>query len=76
MEGGQFKSASTPEEIFLKMLQQVHRVTPQIAEAITGKYKSVDSIVKAFRADGPLILADLVVFSHVRDGCANFCSLL
>jgi hypothetical protein len=61
MEGGQFKSGSTPDEIVSRMLQQVNRVTPQVADTVMGTYKSIHALVHAFRAGGPEILADLQV---------------
>ena len=65
MESGQIKSGSTPEDTFLKMLQQVHRVTPQAADTIAGTYKSVHRLIRAFQQGGPEILEDLVVYFHI-----------
>jgi crossover junction endonuclease EME1 len=61
MEGGQVKSGATTEEMFSKMLQQVHRVTPQVADTIMGTHKSVSALVRAFQQGGPHVLEDLVV---------------
>jgi crossover junction endonuclease EME1 len=61
MDAGQVKSGQNPEDTFNKMLQQVARVTPQIADSITGTYKSVHSLMAAFERGGPDILEDFPV---------------
>lgn len=61
MESGQIKSGSTIEETYRKMLQQVHRVTPQIADTIAGTYKTVHALIRAFQRNGPDVLEDLQV---------------
>ena len=63
MESGQIKSGSNVEDTYHKMLQQVHRVTPQIADIITGTYKSVHALICAFQRGGPTVLEGLQVFS-------------
>ena len=61
MEKGQIKSGNGAEDTFHKMLQQVHRVTPQAADAITAVHKSVHALVQGFQRGGPDILEDLQV---------------
>jgi len=61
MEGGQFKAGANAEDTFHKMLQQVHGVTPQRADAITGVYPSIGSLINGFKRGGPDILADIPV---------------
>lgn len=61
MDAGQVKSGQNPEDTFNKMLQHVARVTPQIADSITGTYKSVHSLMTAFERGGPDILEDFPV---------------
>ena len=61
MEVGQIKSGANVEDTYHKMLQQVHRVTPQIADTITGTYKSVYALISAFKRDGPSVLEGLQV---------------
>jgi len=63
MEAGQFKSGATPEEAFHRMLQHVRGVTPQTADAITGVFKTVQSLINGFHRGGPNILEDIPVTS-------------
>ena len=69
MESGQVKTGEDKEDTFIKMLQEVVRVTPSIAFGIASEYPSVMRLVEAFRRKGPLILEHL----HVR--IFIFCSL-
>lgn len=59
MESGQVKTGEDKDDTFVKMLQEVVRVTPPIAYGIASEYPSVLSLVKAFRKHGPLVLEDL-----------------
>lgn len=61
MEKGQIKSGNGTEDTFHKMLQQVHRVTPQVADAITSVYKSAHALIRGFQQGGPDILENLQV---------------
>jgi hypothetical protein len=61
MENGQIKPGSGAHDVFNKMLQHVRGVTPQVAESITGAYKSVPALILAFQRGGPEILEDLPV---------------
>jgi len=63
MEKGQIKSGTGVEDTFHKMLQQVQRVTPQVADAITGVYPSIHALIRAFKMGGTDILEDIPV-SH------------
>lgn len=53
------------------MLQEIVRVTPAIAQAIVDKYPTVLTLVKAFRADGPLILQDLQKAANRNGGVSE-----
>ncbi|KAM0802972.1 ERCC4 domain-containing protein, partial [Usnea florida] len=59
MESGQVKSGEDKDDTFVKMLQEIVRVTPPIAYGIASEYPSVLALVKAFRKHGPLVLEDL-----------------
>ena len=61
MESGQVKTGEDKDDTFVKMLQEVVRVTPPIAYGIASEYPNVVSLLKAFRKYGPLVLEDLQV---------------
>ena len=61
MESGQVRTGEDKDDTFVKMLQEVHYVTPPIAYAIASEYPNVISLVKAFQNHGPTILKDLQV---------------
>lgn len=61
MESGQVKTGEDKDDTFVKMLQEVVRVTPPIAYGIASEYPSVLALVKAFRKHSPLVLEDLQV---------------
>lgn len=52
MESGQVKTGENPEDTFVKMLQEVNRITPSIAYGIAAEYPSVTKLVKAFEGRG------------------------
>ncbi|MCJ1404446.1 hypothetical protein MMC11_007671 [Xylographa trunciseda] len=59
MDVGQVKTGDDKDDTFIKMLQEIIRVTTPIAYGIAAEYPNVVSLVAAFRAHGPLVLADL-----------------
>ena len=61
MESGQVKTGEDKDDTFVKMLQEVVRITPSIAYGVASEYPSVVLLVKAFRKQGPNILEDLQV---------------
>ena len=61
MESGQVKTGEDKDDTFVKMLQEVVRVTPPIAYGIASEYPNAVSLLKAFRDHGPLVLEDLQV---------------
>ena len=77
MESGQVKCGEDKDDTFVKMLQEVVRVTPSIAYGIASEYPSVIALVKAFRKHGPLVLEDLQVrlflylLTHPGFSCRN-----
>ena len=64
MESGQVRAGEDKDDTFVKMLQEVVRITPPIAFGIASEYPSVVSLVKAFRRHGPTVLEDLQVCSY------------
>ena len=61
MDVGQFKSGDDKDDTFIKMLQEIVRVTASIAYGIAAEYPNVVSLVAAFKEHGPLVLEDLKV---------------
>ncbi|KAL2044281.1 hypothetical protein N7G274_002986 [Stereocaulon virgatum] len=59
MESGQVETGEDKDDTFVKMLQEIHHVTPPIAYGIASNYANVISLIKAFRTHGPLVLKDL-----------------
>lgn len=61
MEVGQVKSGEDKADTFVKMLQEVNRVTAPIAYGIAAKYPSVLDLVRGMRVHGPGMLEDVKV---------------
>jgi len=45
------------------MLQHLYRITPQVADSITGVHPSIHALVQGFKSGGTDILEDLPVCS-------------
>ena len=56
MESGQVKTGDGPSDTFVKMLQEMVRITAPIAYGITAKYPTVYKLVQGLRENGPLAL--------------------
>ncbi len=52
MDAGQVKSGVDAKDTYLKMLQQIVRVTPPVAHGIVAQYPNVQSLVKALEEGG------------------------
>lgn len=61
MDVGQVKSGEDKLDTFVKMLQEVNRVTASMAYGITNQYPSVTDLVRAMRIHGPTMLEDVKV---------------
>ena len=61
MDVGQVKTGDDKADTFVKMLQEVNRVTASMAYGITAKYPSVIDLIRAMRANGPGVLEDVRV---------------
>ena len=61
MDNGQVKTGDDKEDTFVKMLQEIVRVTAPVAYGIAAQYPSVLQLVKGFRKHGPIALEDLKV---------------
>jgi len=56
MDSGQVRTADSPREIYVRMLQEIGRVTAPIAYGIAEEYPSVRKLVKGLEEKGPLAL--------------------
>ena len=61
MDFGQIRTGDDNDETYLKMLQQVTRVTESVAGGIADQYPNVASLMTAFKQHGPRALEDLTV---------------
>lgn len=61
MDVGQVKSGEDKLDTFVKMLQEVNRVTASMAYGILTQYPSVTDLVRAMRMHGPTLLEDVRV---------------
>ncbi|CZR51930.1 uncharacterized protein PAC_01807 [Phialocephala subalpina] len=58
MESGQVKTGDNPEDTYIKMLQEMLRVTKAVAHGIAAQYPTVQQLVKGFKEEGPLAVAE------------------
>jgi crossover junction endonuclease EME1 len=63
MEAGQVKTGEDRNDTYIKMLQEIVRVTPPVAYGIAAEYPDVPSLMNAFRERGATALQDLKVSS-------------
>ena len=66
MESGQFHSGKDAHDTYLKMLQEVTRVTASVAQGISQEYSNVANLVEGFRKQGPTALEDIKVRENLR----------
>ncbi|PGH09761.1 crossover junction endonuclease EME1 [Blastomyces parvus] len=59
MDVGQVKSGEDNRDTYVKMLQEVHRVTAPISYGITSQYPTVSELVRELKEQGPLLLEDV-----------------
>ncbi|PWY94266.1 hypothetical protein BO94DRAFT_326299 [Aspergillus sclerotioniger CBS 115572] len=59
MDGGQVKPGENRSDTFVKMMQEVNRVTASMAYGIASRYPSAMDLVNAMRKDGPGLLEDV-----------------
>ena len=63
MESGQIKTGEDKQDTYVKMLQEVVRVTAPVAYGIAADYPSVVSLTKVMRRHGPSALENIEVCS-------------
>ncbi|PKX97623.1 uncharacterized protein P174DRAFT_114158 [Aspergillus novofumigatus IBT 16806] len=59
MDTGQVKPGEDKADTFVKMLQEVNRVTASMAYGIAARYPSVVDLVRGMRRHGPTMLEDV-----------------
>ena len=59
MDAGQVRTGDDAREVFVRMLQEVSRVTPSMAYGVANKYENVRQLSKKYKVKGPLILQDV-----------------
>ena len=64
MESGQVKSGEDKQDTYVRMLQEVVRITAPIAYGIAAEYPTLVSLIEGMRQHGPLLLEDI-------EKCAN-----
>ncbi|MCJ1245482.1 hypothetical protein MMC30_002686 [Trapelia coarctata] len=67
---GQVKTGDDKDDTYIKMLQQIVRVTPAVASGVAAKYPDVVNLVKGMRKHGPCALEDLEKNAN-RNGAAT-----
>ncbi|KAI8949349.1 ERCC4 domain-containing protein [Xylaria longipes] len=58
MESGQVRTGDGAKDTYIRMLQEITRVTAPIAHGIVTKYESVTDLVRGLENEGPLALAE------------------
>lgn len=58
MESGQVKTGDGPADTYVKMLQEMVRITAAVAYSITAKYPTLRELVEGLQENGPLDLED------------------
>jgi len=67
METGQVRTGDGPRDTYLRMLQEVGRITAPIAYGIAGEFPTVPQLVAGLEQSGPLVL-ERVRKSANKDG--------
>ncbi|KAI1759062.1 hypothetical protein GGR53DRAFT_514997 [Hypoxylon sp. FL1150] len=67
MDVGQVKTGEDAKDTYIRMLQEVNRVTAPIAHGIAAKYGTVSELVRGLEQEGPLALENCRKSSN-RDG--------
>lgn len=63
MDVGQVKTGEDKQDTYVKMLQEIIRVTAPVAYGIAAEYPNVRSLVNGLKQQGPTALQDLKVGS-------------
>ncbi|KAJ5098633.1 hypothetical protein N7532_005634 [Penicillium argentinense] len=71
MDVGQVKTGDDKQDTFVKMLQEVNRVTASMAYGIATQYPCVTDLVKGMRTHGPTMLQDVRKSANKNGGLAD-----
>jgi crossover junction endonuclease EME1 len=58
MESGQVKPGENAADTYIKMLQEIFRITAPVAYGIAAEYPTVQKLVKGLEESGPSALED------------------
>lgn len=67
MDSGQVRTGDGPSDTYVRMLQEIIRVTPAIAYGIAGEFGTVSDLVRGLETEGPLVLEGIRKSAN-RDG--------
>ena len=59
MEAGQVRTGDGPADTYLRMLQEVSRVTAPVAHGVASEFGSVSELIRRLEHGGPLALQDV-----------------
>lgn len=59
MESGQVRTGENAHDTYLRMMQEIARVTAPIAYGIAGEFGTVGELVRGLESGGPLVLEDV-----------------
>lgn len=61
---GQVKTGIGKADTYARMLEEINRVTPSVANGVASKYPDVQALVNGFKKEGELALEHLPVRAH------------
>ncbi|KAI9703855.1 MAG: hypothetical protein M1836_007627 [Candelina mexicana] len=71
MDVGQVKTGDDKDDTYVRMLQEIVRVTAPVAYGIASEYPNVLALVKGFREKGPTALEDLMKSANRNGAFTN-----
>ncbi|KAJ5952103.1 uncharacterized protein N7479_010516 [Penicillium vulpinum] len=71
MDTGQVKTGVDKQDTFIKMIQEVNRVTASMAYGIAGQYPCVADLTRAMRMNGPMMLEDIKKSANKNGSLTN-----
>ncbi|KAJ5496692.1 hypothetical protein N7463_008679 [Penicillium fimorum] len=71
MDTGQVKTGVDKQDTFIKMIQEVNRVTAPMAYGIAGQYPCVADLTRAMRMHGAMLLEDIKKSANKNGSLTN-----